>query len=128
MADILKGPVVANKYKPVPTIQDDDVAPGDWLTVIHDCPVPSIAEIIRRSASVGSEWKCTGQNCGDAWVLRRNRDYRADSTPTVRGIRVSSPGFSEGVEPTEQDIQDEKNREIALALQWVRKRDLKDEG
>lgn len=123
MTNVLKGPVVANKWRPVPTKRDDDRdAPGSWAEVIHDCELPSIQEIIKRAAAVGSVWKCGDSNCGDQWVLRRNKDYKLDDRPTL-GARAHGMGL----EANEHEIADENNRKIAEALQWVRKRDIKDQ-
>lgn len=123
MADILKGPIVANKYKPVPTDRGEDNAPGEWGEIIHDCTVPSLDEIRRRKAAVGSVWTCN--NCKDAWILRRNKDYRDDKPTTA--VRSHAVGMYPPLDE-DQSLQDMVDRQVAQALQWVRKRDLKDES
>jgi hypothetical protein len=40
---------------------------GQWVTIIHDCAVPSQRDITEARAVIGSVWKCG--SCEDKWKL-----------------------------------------------------------
>ena len=113
MADI-RGPVVDNKYRQVQVLPEGEAiqADGSWEEVVHDCALPGIDEIIRRSAAVGSIWKCAG--CSAAWVLRRPKPPQP-----IHDLHTNRPMSS--------TRGNTLNHSIAEALQWVRKRDIKDQ-
>jgi hypothetical protein len=54
-------------------VEDDEDGPevssadGTWETLVHDCRVPKLSEIVEKKAAVNSVWSCN--NCGDRWKL-----------------------------------------------------------
>lgn len=54
------------EYKQAEEGDNRSAAKGKWDVVIHDCRVPSLAEITEVQATSGSTWACT---CGCTWAL-----------------------------------------------------------